>query len=945
MNRTYLAPSLFLLALFLLACQESEPAPTARVATIPPTSVSPTPVAATQTAVPVPTFAPTEIPRVAPTLSVVPTPITEPSVAPASRIAPTPSPAPTSLPTPTATATPTAVPTVTPSATPSLTPAPTPALEPDPLSGPIVKGDSQKFRTVSEGNGPLIVSAQSGRIDFKLFDYALNCSVPRYSIRVTGEFYARWCQAGQITLSVADNATGASQEYSLDVVTPTPAPTATPLPTPTPRPTLVLPRPPQQVAVVSGGVAAHGANLWQVAGFTGKGVKIGIIDAGYDSYHSLAGSELPLKVEVMCFTDVSSPSSSDINDCARPDHPEWVRKHGIGSMEVLFDFAPDAAYYVTNFHHGLDNLREAVDWMIANGVDVINASQQFGWHGPGDGTSPYSNSIFSIIDAAVTGGAIWVSSADNERFSSWLGPFYDPDGNGYHNWSGEDECNDVNIEMGDFPFSGELRWEDSWPGALSDLDMYLRDSSGNVVLHSEGASRVRDSQRGRDYHRPHEVIGRNPDAEGTYCLAVRHQSGPLPRWIELSIRQFFKLEHFTDGGGFNTAAESRNPGLLAVGAADWRDTHTIMPYSSRGPTTDGRTKPDITGATNGLSVGFGREYGGTSGASPHIAGLAALVKSRFPDYSPEEIADYLKDNAAPRGDVPNNAWGYGFATLPKDGIEIPPSPDRDTLIAFYHATGGPNWRNQENWLSDRHIDEWSGVDIDRHNRVIRLDLQDNGLSGTIPPLLKDLHSLQDLNLGVNRLSGDIPPELGALTNLTRLNLGTNRLSGEIPSELSNLAHLRRLHLDNNWLSGEIPTELGQLSNLTYLGSWNNQLSGEIPPELGGLSKLKWLYLDYNRLAGPIPTGLGNLTNLSHLHLYGNQLSGEIPPQLGNLTNLTRLGLQTNLLSGQIPEELSNLGNLAHLYLDNNQLTGCIPVGLRDVLSNDLSELGLPSCGS
>ena len=235
MNRTLLALAPFLLALLLLGCQEQASAPTARVATVAPTSVSPTPEPAVPTAVPIPTFAPTEIPRVAPTLSLVAMPTPEPTGAPVSATAPTPSPVAASVPTLNATATPTAVPTDTPSPTPSPTPAPTPALEPDPLSGPIVKGDSQKFRTVSEGNGPLIVSAQSGRIDFKLFDYALNCSVPRYSIRVTGEFYARWCQAGQITLSVADNATGASQEYSLDVVTPTPAPTATPLPTPTPR--------------------------------------------------------------------------------------------------------------------------------------------------------------------------------------------------------------------------------------------------------------------------------------------------------------------------------------------------------------------------------------------------------------------------------------------------------------------------------------------------------------------------------------------------------------------------------------------------------------------------------------------------------------------------------------------------------------------------------------
>ena len=53
-----------------------------------------------------------------------------------------------------------------------------------------------------------------------------------------------------------------------------------------------------------------------------------------------------------------------------------------------------------------------------------------------------------------------------------------------------------------------------------------------------------------------------------------------------------------------------------------------------------------------------------------MAGLAALVKERFPDYTPAKIATYLKENALERGDnPPNNTWGHGFAQLPAN----PPS--------------------------------------------------------------------------------------------------------------------------------------------------------------------------------------------------------------------------------------------------------------------------------
>ena len=50
---------------------------------------------------------------------------------------------------------------------------------------------------------------------------------------------------------------------------------------------------------------------------------------------------------------------------------------------------------------------------------------------------------------------------------------------------------------------------------------------------------------------------------------------------------------------------------------------------------------------------------------PTVAGLAALVRERFPNLGPVEVAQYLKDNASPPSSkVPNNDWGCGVAQLP-----------------------------------------------------------------------------------------------------------------------------------------------------------------------------------------------------------------------------------------------------------------------------------------
>ena len=152
-------------------------------------------------------------------------------------------------------------------------------------------------------------------------------------------------------------------------------------------------------------------------------------------------------------------------------------------------------------------------------------------------------------------------------------------------------------------------------------------------------------------------------------------SGAVPSWIQLLVwGASGDLQDHVTARSIGNPAESRNSGMLAAGAARVSDTNTIESFSSRGPTTDNRTKPDIVGADGGTSSTYGTWHG-TSQASPHVAGLAALVKQRFPTKSPSSIASYLKTNALARGTVPNNTWGYGFARLPALPTPVPLSTD------------------------------------------------------------------------------------------------------------------------------------------------------------------------------------------------------------------------------------------------------------------------------
>ena len=253
--------------------------------------------------------------------------------------------------------------------------------------------------------------------------------------------------------------------------------------------------------------------------------------------------------------------------------------------------------------------------------------------------------------------------------------------------------------------------------------------------------------------------------------------------------------------------------------------------------------------------------------------------------------------------------------------------DRAVLEALYAATGGANWTNGANWLTDAPLGAWRGVTTDGAGRVAGLDLDDNGLSGSIPDVLGDLTNLQRLNLGGNGLSGSIPDALGSLTNLRRLNLGANGLSGPVPDALGSLTNLEYLSIFNNGLSGAVPDALGGLANLEYLNLGANGLSGAVPDALGGLTNLEYLYLENNGLSGPIPDALGSLTSLAVASLGDNDLSGPIPAALGSLANLRRLHLGGNGLSGPIPAALGSLANLEHLHLRGNGLSGPIPAVL------------------
>ena len=397
-------------------------------------------------------------------------------------------------------------------------------------------------------------------------------------------------------------------------------------------------------------MTAHDADSWHTRGLTGVGVKVGIVDGGFIGLTTLMGTELPNAIVPRCYSAIGA-FSSVLSSC------QSVTNHGTGVAESLVDVAPSIQLFISNPKSFLD-FRQTVDWMTSQGVRVINFSAGYVWDGPGDGSSPFSNSPLRTVDAAVTGGVVFVTAAGNEGQATYLGTFNDQNGNGWAEFGGVED-NVVFLNAGE-NIRIQLRWQDTWGIASRDVDLGLFNPAGTLVASSVA------SQNGAPGAVPFEFLSYTAASRGVYQIGVQRYSGTVPGWIQLQNFTSQSLGVYTAGGSIGNPAESGNPGVLTVGAAAWNTTSTLEWFSSMGPTPDGRVKPDLVGADRADTVTYGPGgFAGTSQATPHVAGLAALVFQVFPAYTASQAAAYLKTSAAGRGSpIPNFAWGYGFAMLP-----------------------------------------------------------------------------------------------------------------------------------------------------------------------------------------------------------------------------------------------------------------------------------------
>ena len=268
------------------------------------------------------------------------------------------------------------------------------------------------------------------------------------------------------------------------------------------------------------------------------------------------------------------------------------------------------------------------------------------------------------------------------------------------------------------------------------------------------------------------------------------------------------------------------------------------------------------------------------------------------------------------------------------------------------ATDGPNWVNDDNWLSDAPLGDWHGIDVDGTGRVVGVSLGGNNLTGELPRELGKLTALTRLSFHVNQLTGAIPRELGALVRLRGLYLGWNGLQGEIPPELGNLKELEVLYVSYNQLSGALPRSLLELERLTRL--WLDRNRGLCVP--GTTLYSEWLNRIDNVRRGPFcnesdvaalkslyeATGGADWTRAEGW-LDGVTLDAWHGVKSDSLGRVTHIDLGGNGLNGNLPNDLTGLKHMTSLRIGVNALTGPLPLGLTALDLRELHYAGTGLC--
>ncbi|MCP9770008.1 hypothetical protein EGI22_19065 [Lacihabitans sp. LS3-19] len=383
----------------------------------------------------------------------------------------------------------------------------------------------------------------------------------------------------------------------------------------------------------------------------GEGIKIAIIDAGFQSINWAITNNI---VKTPVYMWANGGQITDINILN-----SGQSVHGTAVFEAIFNHAPNAEFELYDIDISATSQAAAITQALANGCKILNLSVTCF----DDKFTDNSGVWCDAANTASQNNAIVFKSAGNSAKKTWVGQFKDSNNNNLHEWLDLDEKNVFNPND---PFFLRLSWELLF-GADLDLLLYRVDTLSNGttqnILVGSGTN------NGWNY----ETVSLNPGTN-KYFFQVRNQNPSVkPKFKITTNLGISSYQYYTEESSVDSP-HSTNPNVMTVGAVDSTkylspafSTDIITSYSSRGPSISGNLAPNFVAPTGTYSFVYGGDFTGTSCSSPNAAGMAAAFWSAHPYLIASGVCEIITRKAEMYkdwGDAgPDNIYGNGGVYL------------------------------------------------------------------------------------------------------------------------------------------------------------------------------------------------------------------------------------------------------------------------------------------